>query len=245
MAHGGIGTIEETLQRVQGEFREMPGLRLTPAQASRLWGLDAVASQAVLDALVDVRFLRKTADGAFICAQPTPSGRFITQGLRSVEDAPGVSRALRAGSAFGLAAAAAALACAVVVSATTLQVPAGGDLQSALFNAQPGDTIVLTPGATYTGNFTLPDKGGSSLITLQTDPQGLPVPASAFLPPRRPGSRSCARQSGSRRFKRRPVRITGGLSSSKFQANAGGAGDIVALGSGSARRARSSASRTT
>jgi len=34
-----IGTIEETLQRVQGEFREMPGLRLTPAQASRLWGL--------------------------------------------------------------------------------------------------------------------------------------------------------------------------------------------------------------
>src|SRR4029079_7326025 len=108
------------------------------------------------------------------CAQPTPSGRFITQGLRSVEDAPGVSRALRAGSAFGLAAAAAALACAAVVSATTLQVPAGGDLQSALFNAQPGDTIVLTPGATYTGNFTLPDKGGSSLITLQTDPQGLP-----------------------------------------------------------------------
>ena len=66
MKSGGIGSIEQTLQRVQGEFREMPGLRLTPAQAGRLWGLDAVASQAVLDALVDVRFLRKTADGAFM-----------------------------------------------------------------------------------------------------------------------------------------------------------------------------------
>ena len=53
-----------------------------------------------------------------------------------------MSRALRAAWAFGLAAAAAAIVCAAVVSATTLQVPAGGDLQSALLNAQPGDTIV-------------------------------------------------------------------------------------------------------
>jgi hypothetical protein len=83
MAHGGIGTIEETLQRVQGEFREMPGLRLTPAQASRLWGLDAVASQAVLDALVDVRFLRKTADGAFMRPSDTErSGHYATPASR-------------------------------------------------------------------------------------------------------------------------------------------------------------------
>ena len=66
MAAERIGTIEETLQRVQGEFREMPGLRLTPAQASRLWGLDAVSSQALLDALVDARFLFRTHDGAFM-----------------------------------------------------------------------------------------------------------------------------------------------------------------------------------
>jgi hypothetical protein len=75
-----IGTIEETLQRVQGEFREMPGLRLTPAQASRLWGLDAISSQALLDALVDARFLFRTSDGAFIrrtdteMMQPRPAG---------------------------------------------------------------------------------------------------------------------------------------------------------------------------
>jgi hypothetical protein len=66
MASERVGTIEETLQRVQGEFREMPGLRLTPAQASRLWGLDSISSQALLEALVDARFLFRTIDGAFM-----------------------------------------------------------------------------------------------------------------------------------------------------------------------------------
>src|SRR5205807_148082 len=40
-------------------------------------------------------------------------------------------------------------------------VPAGGDLQSALNAAQPGDAIILQAGATYSGNFTLPTKSGS------------------------------------------------------------------------------------
>jgi hypothetical protein len=71
MASERIGTIEETLQRVQGDFREMPGLRLTAAQAGRLWGLDAVSSQALLDALVDARFLFRTPDGAFM-RRPDP-----------------------------------------------------------------------------------------------------------------------------------------------------------------------------
>ena len=31
----------DVLQRVQGEFLEMPGLRLSEPQARRLWGLDA------------------------------------------------------------------------------------------------------------------------------------------------------------------------------------------------------------
>jgi hypothetical protein len=66
MASERIRTIEATLQRVQGEFREMPGLRLTPAQACRLWDLDAISSQALLDALVDARFLFRTPEGAFI-----------------------------------------------------------------------------------------------------------------------------------------------------------------------------------
>jgi hypothetical protein len=50
----------------------------------------------------------------------------------------------------------------------TISVPAHGDLQSALNSAQPGDTIVLAAGSTYTGNFTLPDKPGSAYITVTT-----------------------------------------------------------------------------
>jgi hypothetical protein len=58
--------IQEIVRRIQGEFLEMPGLRLTPEQAQRLWRLDQRACDAVLGALVDARFLAKTRDGAFV-----------------------------------------------------------------------------------------------------------------------------------------------------------------------------------
>ena len=57
---------DEVLRRVQGEFLEMPGLRLTEAQARRLWGLDAVSCGALLGTLVDAKFLFRTRDGAFM-----------------------------------------------------------------------------------------------------------------------------------------------------------------------------------
>jgi hypothetical protein len=57
--------IDEVLQRIQGEFVEMPGLRLTGAQAQRLWGLDRDVCDALLGALVDARFLTRTKDGAY------------------------------------------------------------------------------------------------------------------------------------------------------------------------------------
>ena len=57
---------EDVLRRVQGEYIEMPGLRLTTAQAQRLWGLDRAACDALLGALVDAKFLFKTRDGAFV-----------------------------------------------------------------------------------------------------------------------------------------------------------------------------------
>ncbi len=41
------------------------------------------------------------------------------------------------------------------------RVPAGANLQDAIDRARPGDTLVLEAGATYVGNFTLPDKTGS------------------------------------------------------------------------------------
>jgi len=51
-----------------------------------------------------------------------------------------------------------------------IRVPAGADLQAAINAAQPGDALLLAPGATYLGNFWLPNKGTSSnWITIRTD----------------------------------------------------------------------------
>ncbi|HEV2830284.1 MAG TPA: right-handed parallel beta-helix repeat-containing protein [Pyrinomonadaceae bacterium] len=50
----------------------------------------------------------------------------------------------------------------------TLRLKAGHNLQRALDASQPGDTIVLEAGATYVGPFTLPNKSGSSYITIQS-----------------------------------------------------------------------------
>ena len=58
--------IDEVLQRIQGEYVEMPGLRLTPAQAQRLWGLERDVCDALLGALVDSKFLAQTRDGAYV-----------------------------------------------------------------------------------------------------------------------------------------------------------------------------------
>jgi hypothetical protein len=57
---------DDVLRRVQGEFLEMPGLRLTQPQARRLWGLDAASCDALLGALVEANFLFRTRDGAFM-----------------------------------------------------------------------------------------------------------------------------------------------------------------------------------
>jgi hypothetical protein len=44
----------------------MPGLRLTEPQVQRLWGLDPVVSEALLSALLDVKFLKRTRQGAYM-----------------------------------------------------------------------------------------------------------------------------------------------------------------------------------
>ena len=51
------------VERVRSEFIEMPGLRLTPAQAARLWGMDDASCHHVISALVRAAFLRWTAAG--------------------------------------------------------------------------------------------------------------------------------------------------------------------------------------
>jgi hypothetical protein len=56
------------VQRVRGEFIEMPGLQLTMAQAARLWGLDITACRNVVDVLVESAFLRWTDGGKIVRA---------------------------------------------------------------------------------------------------------------------------------------------------------------------------------
>jgi GT2 family glycosyltransferase len=51
-------------------------------------------------------------------------------------------------------------------------VPPGGDFQSALSGARPGDTIVLQAGTRYVGEFHLPKKDGNDWITIQSTSLG-------------------------------------------------------------------------
>jgi hypothetical protein len=55
----------EAIRRAMGEYREMPGLQLTEAQAARLWSLDAALCSRVLAALVDERFLVRSRKALF------------------------------------------------------------------------------------------------------------------------------------------------------------------------------------
>ena len=50
----------------------------------------------------------------------------------------------------------------------TIVVPAGGDLQGALNAAARGDVVELAAGATFSGNFVLPQKSGTGWITIRT-----------------------------------------------------------------------------
>jgi DNA-binding IclR family transcriptional regulator len=61
-------TADHLLQRVRGEFLEMPGLRLTPAQAARFMSLDRSMCAELLEALVQSGFLARTPDGAYLRA---------------------------------------------------------------------------------------------------------------------------------------------------------------------------------
>jgi hypothetical protein len=59
---------EDALRRIRGEYLEMPGLRLTAAQAQRLWNLDRPTCENLLGTLVTSRFLQQTRDGSFVRA---------------------------------------------------------------------------------------------------------------------------------------------------------------------------------
>ena len=107
--------------------------------------------------------------------------------------------------------------------------PSGGDLQGALNQVPRGGTIRLAAGATYTGNFRLPAKAGTSVIVITTN-TALP-PAGTRIDPsyrtrvatiRSPnGASALTTASGASYY-----RIVG----VGFAANVNGDGEVIALG---------------
>jgi hypothetical protein len=65
---GGPMSPPDLLSRIRAEYREMPGLRLTFAEACRLWQLAPADCDMVLRALVQEQFLACTQEGAFVAA---------------------------------------------------------------------------------------------------------------------------------------------------------------------------------
>jgi hypothetical protein len=122
-------------------------------------------------------------------------------------------------------------------AAATLHVPAEGDLQAALNSAQPGDVIVLTPGATYTGNFKLPVKDGDAYVVVRSGasarnlpPAGRRVtPAYApFLPKLQSPNTGAvlSTEPGAHHFRFENI---------EFLPTQNGSGDIIALGGGASQ----------
>jgi hypothetical protein len=64
-----LSRLAPLVRRIEGEYHEMPGLKLTEAQAQRLWDLDSDTCHVVLATLVERRFLRRTATGMYVRAR--------------------------------------------------------------------------------------------------------------------------------------------------------------------------------
>jgi hypothetical protein len=56
------------LVRIQSEFREMPGMYLTTAQAARLWSLDLKTAETLLAEFVERGVLRRTSGERYVRA---------------------------------------------------------------------------------------------------------------------------------------------------------------------------------
>jgi hypothetical protein len=56
---------EQLLRRIRYEFEEMPGLRLSFAQAKLLFGLEAGCCERILSGLTRSGFLSRTRDGFY------------------------------------------------------------------------------------------------------------------------------------------------------------------------------------
>jgi len=64
------------LKRIRAEYLEMPGLRLTFLQVQRLCGVEPSVCRAVLDSLVEERFLCVKSNGTYArMSEGQPTGQ--------------------------------------------------------------------------------------------------------------------------------------------------------------------------
>lgn len=66
--HLAAQTVTGAMQRICAEYDEMPGLRLTAAQAARLLALDVATCDDVLKALEESGYLKRTHGGFYVRA---------------------------------------------------------------------------------------------------------------------------------------------------------------------------------
>ena len=64
-------TFDSLVARVRGEYVEMPGLRVTVAQACRLWQVDMATCEKLLGHLLRDGFLSKTDNGFYVASRET------------------------------------------------------------------------------------------------------------------------------------------------------------------------------
>ena len=120
-------------------------------------------------------------------------------------------------------------------AAASVPVPAGSDLQAAINAAQPGDVLLLDPGATYSGNFRLPATPGTAEITIRTNGVAVQLPG----PGVRIGPAYADALAKIKSPNTAPALTTANGASHwrielvEFQANLRGSGDIIVLGAAS------------
>jgi hypothetical protein len=127
------------------------------------------------------------------------------------------------------------LATGSLASAATISVPAGGNLQQAIDAAQPGDVILLEPGATYVGNFVLRNKGPlTDFITIRSAAPDFELPGpgirmtpayGALLPKIKSSNSMAALRTATSAHHWKLLFL-------EFQANYRGFGEIISLGAG-------------
>jgi hypothetical protein len=116
---------------------------------------------------------------------------------------------------------------------TAIRVSEGDDLQAKINAAKPGDVILLAAGARFTGNFVLPVHGDTpAFITIRTDADGLPTPGVRTGPDA--SGRLAVLQSPTNMavLRTAPGAHHWRIENVEFRGNAGGYGDIIALGHG-------------